>query len=169
MNISEYLNQDHVRLHGFLGQAVAGPEIDLEAFERFRSGLLRHIAIEEKILLREVRIRLGDAPHPAAHRLRVEHGALTSLMVPTPDRALIDEIRSLLDTHDKREEGPEGVYASCADILGAEAAEELGERAASYPEIRVMPHYDGPNVFRTAADALASAEKMAPPRPGNLR
>jgi len=169
VNISEYLHQDHVRLHGLLGATVAGPEIDLASFEKFRGGLLRHIAIEEKILLREVRIRLGDEAHPGAHRLRIEHGALTSLMVPTPDRALIDEIRGLLSEHDRREEGPDGVYASCADILGTEAGEELGERAATYPEIRMMPHYDGPNVCRTAAEALASAEKMAPPRPRSTR
>lgn len=169
MHISEYLHQDHIRLHGLLGATVAGPEIDLESFELFRGGLLRHIAIEENILLREVRLRLGDVAHPAAHWLRVEHSALTALMVPTPDRALVDEIRGLLAGHDRREGGADGVYANCVEILGTEVADELGERAAGYPEIRLMPHYDGPNVVRTAAEALASAEKMSPPRPGSSR
>lgn len=165
MKIADYLHEDHVRLHGFLGRAGAGPEIDLDAFELFRGGLLRHIAIEEKILLREVRLRLNDEPHPQAHQLRVEHGALTSLMVATPDHELVGEIRSLLGEHDAREEGPDGIYASCADILGDDLSEELGGRAETYPELRLMPHYDGPNVVRTRAEALASAERMAPPRP----
>lgn len=164
MKISQYLHQDHLRLHGLLGETIKGPELDLEAYGKFRGGLLRHIAIEEKILLREVRVRLGDEPHPSAHRLRVEHAALTSLLVSTPDRALIDEIRGLLAEHDKREEGAEGVYASCEEILGADA-EELGERAETYPEVRMMPFYDGEGVMRTAKEALASAERMTPPKP----
>lgn len=169
MNISEYLQRDHQRLNRLLSAAIAGDSLDLETFEAFRGGLLRHIAIEEKILLREVRRSLGDLPHPDAHRLRVEHGALTSLMVPTPTRPLVLEVLELLRIHDQREEGPDGVYATCITALGPEVSDELATRAEGYPSVPLMGHYDGPNVCRTAAEALASAERMAPPKPRSSR
>ena len=39
----------------------------------------------------------------------------------------------------------------------------LAEKAREFAEIRAMPHYDGPGVVRTAAAALASAERIRPP------
>ncbi|HEX5107509.1 MAG TPA: hypothetical protein VFV95_03650, partial [Vicinamibacterales bacterium] len=38
------------RLHTLLNRAMEKPELDREAFADFRRGLLRHIAIEEKLL-----------------------------------------------------------------------------------------------------------------------
>jgi hypothetical protein len=159
--ITEYLVADHVRLGRKLSASTAGVELDLEAYGRFRRGLLRHIAIEEKILLAEAKRRRGT-PLPEAHRLRIEHASLTSLLVPTPDRALVDEIRGLLEIHDAREEGAYGVYAQCERLFGDDSA-ALAEKARAYPEIRAMPHYDGSGVVRTAAAALASAERIRPP------
>ena len=95
--LSSYLLEDHARLDALLLKSVADPaHFDHEAFESFRSGLLRHIGIEEKLLLPAARKQNGGKPLALAHALHVEHAALASLMVPTPDAALVDEKRDIL-------------------------------------------------------------------------
>ncbi len=79
-------------------------------------------------------------------------------MVPTPDAALVEEIRWLLLRHNPREEGPEGLYAVCESLLGSEAVTLL-ERAKAMPAVRTAPHFDGPAAHRTAESALRSAER----------
>lgn len=154
-----YLEEDHQRLSALLDRSVQDPErFDHDAFEEFRAGLLRHIGIEEKIVLPDMRRRLG-APHPLATRLRIDHGALGSLLVPTPDAALVDEIRSILDAHDPLEEGEDGLYAECERLAGDELP-ALVERARQAPEVPLNRHNDGPNTYRRAADALAAMERI---------
>ena len=49
--LHEFLARDHERLDELLGRCVrAGGTIDRGPYEKFREGLLRHIAIEERIL-----------------------------------------------------------------------------------------------------------------------
>ena len=157
--LSRYLLDDHTRLDALLLKSVADPaRFDHAAFESFRSGLLRHIGIEEKLLLPAARKQNGGKPLPLAHALRVEHAALASLMVPTPDVALVEEIRRLLLRHNPREEGSEGLYAVCESLLGSEALTLL-ERAKAMPAVRTAPHFDGPAAHRTAESALRSAER----------
>lgn len=165
--ITEYLVADHARLHGLLTRARDAEDLDAAAFEAFRRGLLRHIGIEEKLLFPAVRRARGGEPLPAARELRVDHAALTSLLVPTPDAALCDEILALLREHDAKEEGTEGVYAACERYLGPPQSAALVTEAAAYPEVRVMPHFDGPGTHRTAAAALAAARRVK--RPGSER
>lgn len=164
--LTGYLIEDHEQLHALLEEAAADPAgIRLDAFERFRSGLLRHIGIEEKILLPAARQRRGGEPLPGAHRLRIEHGALASLMVPTPDAALLAELQSLLAVHNGREEGADGIYAACEQLFGDESA-LLAAKARAYPAVPLMPHFDGVGVHRTAQAALAAAERARHPAPG---
>ena len=156
-----YLTDDHARLDDLLAHAVADPDrFDAGAFEAFRAGLLRHIGIEEKILLADARRRRGGEPLPIAARLRVEHGALASLLVPTPDAALVAEIRGLLRVHNGREEGAGGVYEICEALAGPEAGALL-ERARAAPEVPLAPHFDGKGTYRRAAEALRAAEQAA--------
>ncbi|MGZ3405282.1 MAG: hemerythrin domain-containing protein, partial [Polyangia bacterium] len=109
--LRRYMTDDHQRLDALLDRATADAgHFDAEAFERFRAGLLRHIGIEEKILLRDARQRRGGEPLPVAARLRVEHAAIASLLVPTPDAALAGEIRQLLEAHNVLEEADGGLY-----------------------------------------------------------
>lgn len=158
--VTDYLTGDHARLHWLLDQAAAAEPFDHAAFEEFRGGLLRHIGIEEKLLLPEIKRRLGR-PLDDARQLRIEHGALTSLLVPTPDAALAAEIKSLLRRHDAREEGPDAVYARCEAILGEEASAALAEAAQKVPAVPMARHFDGQGVHRTAESALAGAERSA--------
>lgn len=161
--IRTYLEGDHRLLAELLTRADAGGVLDVASFEAFRSRLLRHIAIEEKVLLASVREARGGQPLERARRIRVDHGAIASLLVPTPDVALIGELRGLLERHDALEEGDPaeagGVYAECDRILGP-GADELAPRARAFPEVPAAKHFDGPNVVRTAAEALRGAERM---------
>lgn len=163
--ITGYLFEDHVRLHRLFERATRGLAIDLRHFEAFRAGLLRHIAIEEKLLLPAARDARGGVPIERAHQLRIQHGAISSLLVPTPDHALCDELTSLLEAHNALEEGDEGVYVECERLIGPERSRALLEAAREFPEVRVAKHFDGAGICRTAQQALASAARILPPRP----
>lgn len=162
--VARYLVEDHRAMEALLARAESDPaRFDHEAFEAFRGRLLRHIGLEEKILLVHARRKRNGEPHPLAARLRMEHAAITSLLVPTPDRALVGELRSILSGHDAVEEGPGGLYETCEELAGEDAA-ELVARMREAPPVRLAAHYDGPEAVRTAADALRSAGRMRAPR-----
>ena len=156
--ISRYLVDDHARLEALLAAAVADPgnagALAREPFDAFRAGLLRHIGIEEKILFPALRAAGADeAALLLMRRLRVDHGALASLLVPTPSHALVAELRIILTPHNAAEDAPGGLYERCDALLAPRAAEVV-ERMRAYPPVRVAPYADGPRVLRTAAEAL---------------
>jgi hypothetical protein len=155
--ISQFLSQDHRRLESLLNQAVADPErIDATVYAEFRTGLLKHIAMEEKILLPAAQKARGGEPLPIAAKLRLDHGALATLLVPSPTPAIIATIRVILRAHNPLEEGPQGAYALCEQEAGDEG-EALLKRLREAPAVRVAPHADGPHVFAALRDALARA------------
>lgn len=151
--ITRHLSEDHARLERLLSASLAADGLARAPFEAFRAGLLRHIAIEEKILFKAAREARGGEPLALFRRLRVEHGAVASLLVPTPTAGLVREIRSVLGPHDVAEEEPGGLYQEC-DALLAASAQAIVLRMRSYPAVKVAPYNDGPRVLRTAADAL---------------
>ena len=159
--LTAWFAADHARLDALLRRSVADPAaFDLEAFEAFRRGLLKHIALEEKFLLPAVRTARGGEPLPVARRLRVDHGAIASLLVPSPDAALVAELRSILEPHNAVEEEAGGLYQACDELLGPEAGPLL-ERIRAYPDVKVSPHRDVPSVYRTAEEALRASAKQA--------
>jgi Hemerythrin HHE cation binding domain len=152
--IFRFLSQDHARLDALLVRAVARPgEVDRPSFDAFRGGLLRHIALEEKILLPAARTARGGEPLPQARRLRVDHGAIAALLVPTPRPEIAGELRKILGPHNDVEEGEGGVYQLCDELLAAEAS-ALVEQMRAYPTVKVARYQDGPRVCRTAEEAL---------------
>jgi hypothetical protein len=154
--IHRYLADDHARLDALLERAVARPDaIEATSYAEFRRGLLRHISIEEKILIPAAQRCSGTRPS-MADKLRLDHGALTSLMVPSPSPGGIAAIRAILAAHNPLEEGPGGLYETCEQLSAAEA-DELLERMKSAPEVRVLPHNDGPGVADAMRRALAKA------------
>lgn len=154
--LHRFFAADHDRLDELLQRATAGSgPIELEPFERFRAGLLRHIGMEEKALFVAAREARGGRPLEVAEKLRVDHGAIVSLLVPTPTRALVAELLSVLGPHNRREEEPGGVYDACDRAVGRAAAERLVEELRSFPEPPTKPHVDGPEVMRHAEANLA--------------
>ena len=155
--IYRYLAGDHERLDALLERAVSDPEnIDRSAYAQFRSGLLKHIGMEEKILLPAARRIRGGEPLPVAAKLRLDHGALTALLVPSPTASVVAAIRAILKAHNPIEEDPGGMYDQCEELAGADA-EQILRQLQKAPEVRVVPHVDSPFVMEATRRALARA------------
>jgi hypothetical protein len=155
--IHRYLADDHDRLDALLERAISDPEnIDTSAYAQFRSGLLKHIGMEEKILLPAAQRIRGGEPLPVAAKLRLDHGALVAMLVPTPTARVVADIRAILKFHNPIEEDPGGMYDQCEELAGA-GAEQILRQLQEAPEVRVLPHVDSPFVMEAARRALARA------------
>ena len=154
--IHRFLASDHRRLESLLEQAGASDPIDLVPFAAFRAGLLKHIGMEEKVLLPAAQQARGGAPLPIAERLRLQHGAIAALLVPTPTRAVLTALRSVLHAHNEIEEGAGGLYQICDELEGLDA-EAVVARLRAYPEVPVHAHVDGPRIMAATERALLRA------------
>lgn len=155
--VHAYLRDDHLRLDRYLQQARGGGTcIDHAAYDHLRRGLLRHIAMEEKVLFPVLKARFGDRAASQLERLRVEHSAIAALLVPTPTPALLDVLNQLLNAHNTVEEGTEGIYALTAQLSEAEITDLLA-RLEQVPDVRVQPYADKPAVFQRLQQALHRA------------
>lgn len=155
--IYRYMADDHARLDALLQRATIHPDtIEPSAYAEFRAGLLKHIGMEEKILLPAAQGARGGTPLPIAAKLRVDHGALAALLVPTPTTSIIAAIRAVLEAHNSIEEGPGGVYELCEELAGAKA-DQILDALRNAPDVRVNPHNDGPKVIEATRRALEKA------------
>jgi hypothetical protein len=91
-----------------------------------------------------------------AARLRRDHGALASLLVPTPTPAILRAIRTILADHDAVEEGPNGVYAACERLAGPDA-DAIAAKLRAFPWIPVNPNVDDERVLDATRRALSRA------------
>jgi hemerythrin superfamily protein len=155
--IQRYLSADHERLDALLERAMSDPDnVDAAAYAQFRSGLLKHIGMEEKVLFPAARKQRGGESLPIAAKLRLDHGALTALLVPTPTAPIVAAIRTILKAHNPLEEDPGGIYDQCEELAGAEA-DQILRQLQNYPEVKVLPHVDSPFVMDATRRALARA------------
>ncbi len=153
--IAARLSEDHRRLDALLERALrADRSIDLEVFESFRAGLLRHIAWEEKLLMPALR-RAEKAP-ALLERLRHDHAALATLSIPTPRAELVEAIGAILVEHNRLEEEPNGLYVLADAVLGEDAQGVL-ERIEELESVPVSPHRDGPRIEAQVARVLGKA------------
>jgi len=151
---------DHRRLDALFEAATVDPaKVDLQAFGRFRAGLLRHIAIEEKLLFPALRAARGETAALTA-KLRVDHGALTALLVPTPMPAIVETILSILRPHNRREEEAAGVYALGDEAWEGGEVDGLLRQAEAYPEPPLRAYTDGPEVMKHVEAACELARRQ---------
>lgn len=156
-SIARFLAEDHRRLDALLQAAAAHADhIDQSIYDQFCAGLLRHIGMEEKLLLPAMQRWRGGEPLPVAAKLRLDHGALATLLMPTPTPHILTTIRRILSDHNLLEEGPDGLYAIC-DRLPAMELEPLLAALQAAPSVSVMRHSDSPAVRKTLEGALARA------------
>jgi hypothetical protein len=155
--IYRVLADDHARLDGLLQRAMTeAGAIDRAAYSEFRAGRLKHNGMEEKILLPAAQRVRGGGPLALAAKVRLDHGALAALLVPTLTPAIVAALRIILGAHNPLEEGPGGLYECCERLAGAEAETLLAQLRAA-PEVPVAPHADGPQVMAVVCRALVRA------------
>jgi hypothetical protein len=142
--IETFMADDHRQLDALLTANVR-PDgtIDEETYTRFRHDLLRHIGMEEKVLLPYARVRCGGEPLGVAAQLRRDHSAIARLLVRSPTAAGIALLRDLLARHNLLEEGAAGLYAECDGLAGEESA-GIVARLEAQPEVPLAAYYDGP-------------------------
>jgi len=139
--IYRYLVDDHARLDAALQRGD---------YPEFREGLLRHIGMEQKILLPII------GTTPLTERIHLDHGALASLLVPTPTPGILAAIRIILENHNPLEEGPGGLYEECERLLGPDV-EQVLTRLRNAPPVPVAPHVDNQTSMDSARNALRRA------------
>ena len=153
----DFFASDHRRLEALLDKATSAAEgYDMHAYGEFRSGLLRHIKMEENILLPAAQKARGGVPLDIAGKIRLDHGALTALMVPPPSKTVIGALLAILAEHDLLEEQPGGMYDQLEDLDRAEI-EVLLEKARNTPAVPVHPHKNEPFILDATRRALARA------------
>lgn len=157
--IQQYLSDDHARLDALLADAIADPQrVDLAPYAQFRAGLLRHIAMEEKVLFADARSRRDESLKRMIDVLHADHAAIASLLIPPPTHELIATLRSVLDEHNPLEEGPDGLYARCDEAAGAGVAGVIA-RMEAIPPVRASQHLDEPRVYEHITRMLAARRR----------
>ena len=112
--------------------------------------------MEEKILLPAAQRQRGGEPLSLAAKLRFDHGALASLLMPTPTAAILATIQGILIEHNVLEEGQGGLYEICDSSAGPEGETILAALRAA-PEVAVMRYNDSPAVMNAVHRALERA------------
>ena len=155
--IYEFFTNDHRRVEALLDTATEDiNDIQMDSYHQFRTGLLTHIKMEEKVLFPSAQKANGNNPIPLAAQLRLEHGAITSLMVPPPTPALVKVIQYILDKHDLREEESGGMYDICENLTSNQTQEIL-EALRNTTPVPLHPHNETPFALEAAKRALLRA------------
>jgi hypothetical protein len=137
--LHQFFTNDHRRIDTLLKKATEDPnEIKAGEYNAFRTGLLKHIKMEEKILFPAAQKANGGIPLPRAAKLRLDHAALTSLLVLPPDASLIKVLWYILDRHDLEEEEPGGMYDACASLT-RDQTQALLDQLSNVSEVPVHP------------------------------
>ena len=155
--IGDLLRRDHERLDGLLRAAESPAGGD--SYQAFRGGLLRHIGIEEKILIPFIRRADPDTPRAVVAQLRLDHAALAALLVPTPTPTIIERIRAVLAAHNPLEEGDGGFYEICSRLAAGEEGALL-VRIEAAPSVPLAAHFDGPRAFANIDRLLRAAGRV---------
>ena len=155
--LHQFFTADHHRLEKLLDQAIITiHEIDMNYYMPFRSGLLRHIKMEENILFPAAKAIDMIKMQEILPQFRLEHGALTALMVPPPTNDLIKVIKHILEKHDFEEEKQGGLYDICESLTHAQT-QNLLKQLVNTPEVPLHPPNPTPFAFNKKKRALIRA------------
>lgn len=171
--VTRLLAAEHADSQAML-RACLAPDgaVDLKRFDAFRHALLRHIAIEEKVLMPALTRALGRSPL-FQNGLRKDHAGVAALCVPTPTREWLEDLRELLEHHQRVEEAPGGFYALVDQHLGGDP--ELLAAVSGFPQLTLPDFVRGPKVRELLQQVLAltgitdggPAARASAPRPAS--
>ena len=153
-SLLDYFGHDHQRLGMLLAAAMdSSTGYDEQAFEIFRRALVRHVAIEERVLAPALEARLGDGFAAARRKLRQDHRALVTLVIPRPCREWLEDLRELLAHHFEVEEREGGLHELAERFLTPDAP-KLIAAARGLPEVELGPPCEGAEVEAALHAAL---------------
>lgn len=116
--VAALMAADHARLDALLARVEAEGFLPGPSYDEFREGLLRHMWVEEHVLMPLA----AGGEHDA---LRRDHGALTALLVPVPSSGVFSALRGILGPHNRSEEAPQGLYARCDQAARPETMADM--------------------------------------------
>ena len=155
--LHQFFEEDHRQIEVFLNKAIEQPnQIEMNYYHQFRTRLLRHIKMEEKVLFPAAKKANPEMINALIPRFRLDHGAITALMVPPPTPTLIKVISYILEKHNIAEEKPGGLYDICETLTHGQTQELLDELIAT-KEVPVHPPNPAPIAIEAAKRALARA------------
>lgn len=153
----DFFEKDHRRVEALLEKAAKDIHaIDMSYYDQFRAGLLTHIKMEEKVLFPAAQEANGGTPLPLQAQLRLEHGAITSLMTLPPNRDTVKVIWHVLEQHDLKEERPGGMYDAC-EKLTKERTDELLTQLRQTTQVPIHPVNPHPTVLVVTKRSLLRA------------
>jgi len=151
-SLRDFFTSDHRRIETIFEEATRNKQnVQLEKYHAFRVGLLTHIKMEEKILFVAAQKANGGIPLTLQAKLRLDHGALTSLLVCFPSPEIIHMITHIMHEHDILEEQQGGMYEACEKLTIHETQNILKELSNVTP-VPVHP-------FNEANYALEAAKR----------
>lgn len=155
--LHRFFTEDHHQIDQLLNRATEQPnEIEMNCYHQFRTQLLRHIKMEEKILFPAAKKANPEVMQELLPKYRLEHGALTALMVPPPTLSLIKVIRYVLKRHNTDEERLEGLYDVCETLTQGQT-QELLEQLVGTEEVPLHPPNPASIAIESARRALERA------------
>ena len=117
--IYEVMAAEHLRLDGSLDLMQSRKRnANVETYQIFRETLLRHIRIEERILLQMAQERNDCKPLALAARLRLDHGDLAAMTMLPPTPKALAAVRTVLKVHNPLEDGPGGALRAMRRTCG---------------------------------------------------
>lgn len=153
----QFFTEDHHRIDKLLNKAIEkSGEINMDYYLQFRIKLLTHIKMEEKTLFPAAKSVDNNVMKEIIPRFRLDHGALTALMVPPPTMSLIKAIRYILEKHDLAEEKPGGLYDVCEALTQGQTQVILNQLALT-EDVPVHPPNAAPIALESAKRALERA------------
>jgi len=78
------------------------------------------------------------------------------LLVLTPTTTTIKAIRTILEAHNPKEEGPEGIYSQCENLPGFNSGVIL-ERLRNAQAVAMNDYVDSPIAVASARNAVVRA------------
>jgi len=154
--LHQFFTNDHRRLEALLAATENSGCADMDSYSSFRTGLLKHIKMEEKILFPAAQKANKGVPLPLTAQLRLDHAAITSLLVLPPDASLIKLLWYILERHDVAEEEPGGIYDLC-ELLTQDQTLDLLNQLSNVSEVPVHPPNSSSFALGAAKRSLARA------------
>jgi hypothetical protein len=125
-------------------------------YDEFRRGILRHIGIEEKLLLPYAKAGKDEELVQLAAKLRLHHGAIAALLVLNPAPAVLRAFHGIFAVHNPLEEGSNGFYERC-ERLATSDIETLRTAVDKAPEVPLAIRAQSSLLYDAARRSLVRA------------